>query len=193
MRTHFFAASLLAGFVFAPWGTTAALAQDHSSHGAPAAAMACCAAHDQVPATGAKPMACCDHHKPVADATPMPCCDRNDPKVASAGLGFPVKPEVQTLVVTFREPVRVTGAILMGRYVIQHDDARMARGEPCTYIFEAAERRMPLITFHCTHLERQPSETAIVVLRPGKDSGMKQLAEFQFAGDDASHGAPAIR
>lgn len=193
MRTHFFAASLLAGFVFAPWGMTAALAQDHSSHGAPAAAMACCAAHDQAPAAGAKPMACSDHHEPVADATPMACCDRIDPKVASAGLGFPVKPEVQTLVVTFREPVRVTGAILMGRYVIEHDDARMARGEPCTYIFEAAERRMPLITFHCTHLERQPSETAIVVLRPGKDSGMKRLAEFQFAGDDASHGAPAIR
>lgn len=193
MRTHLFAASLLAGFVFAPWATTVVLAQDHSSHGAPPAAMACCAAHDPAPGAGAMPMACCDHHKPVADATPMACCDRNDPKVASAGLGLPVKPEVQTLVVTFREPVRVTGAILMGRYVIQHDDARMARGEPCTYIFEAAERRMPLITFHCTHLERQPSETATVVLRPGKDNGMKQLAEFQFAGDDASHGAPAIR
>ena len=120
----------------------------------------------------------------------MDCCTGNDAGIASAALGLPATPEVRTLAVTFRDPVRVGDTILMGRYVIEHDDARMARGEPCTFIYEAGDRREPVVTFHCTHLERPAPTQATVVVRPGRDYPVKELSEFQFAGDETAHGVP---
>ncbi len=229
MRTHFFAASVLAAAIPSPWAASAALAQDHSNHGTPAATMACCADHNMAatPAPAAAPapakmaccddkakaavktMACCDDHagkaaadKPMAccgeagaPAAKMAagCCDGNDPLVAAAGLGLAGKPAVQTLAVNFKQPVRVGNTVLLGRYVFEHDDARMARGEPCTYIFAAADRREPVVTFHCTHLERAATDTATVVLTPADVNGIRYLSEFQYGGDAAAHGMPAVR
>lgn len=206
MRTNLFAASALILILLAPWAASPAAAQccddhqmpaataapmDHSQHGTAAAAMPCCADHAAQPAK-APAMACCDEKKAPAK-TAMACCDGNDAGVAVAALGLPVKPAVQTLAVTFVNPVRVGGAVLMGRYVIEHDDARMARGEPCTYIYNADDRRVPVVTFHCTHLERPAANEGTVVLRPGAQYPLQELREFQFAGDDAAHGVPAIR
>jgi hypothetical protein len=204
MRTHFFAASVLAAFVLSPWAATSTVAQDHTQHAAPAAkAMACCDSHtaaaqkpmaccDNHEAMAQKAMACCDDHKAPATAA-MACCGGNDAGIAMAALGFQEKPDVQTLAVTFRDPVKVGDVILMGNYVIEHDNARMARGEPCTYIYEAADQRLPVVVFHCTHLERPEPTSATVVLRPGNDYPIKELQEFQFLGETASHGVPSIR
>ena len=78
----------------------------------------------------------------------------------------------------------------MGAYLIEHDDARMARGEPCTYIYAADDRREPVATFHCEHLERPAGDTATLVLAPTINPAIKRLMEFQFGGDTASHGVP---
>lgn len=196
MRTHLFAASVLAAFLFSPWPAASAAAQDHSNHGASAATMACCAGHQTTaaPAPPAAPMACCAQQTGnAAPAMAMACCDGSDPVVAAAGLGLPEKPVVQTLTVNFMQPVRVGEAVLLGRYVIEHDDARMARGEPCTYIYAAADRREPVVTFHCTHLERKASEVSSVVVTPADVSGIRRLLEFQYGGDAAAHGMPAVR
>lgn len=195
MRMHVVAASLLAAAVLAPWAATAVLAQDHTNHATPAASMACCAGHKEMaaPAPAAKPMACCDNHaKQPAPQMAAACCDGNDPLVAAAGLGLAGKPVVQTLAVNFQQPVRVGRTVLLGRYVFEHDDARMARGEPCTYIFAAADRREPVVTFHCTHLDRDATDTATVVLSPADVNGIRHLSEFQFGGDAAAHGMPAV-
>jgi hypothetical protein len=191
MRTHFLAASVLAVFGLSPLTATAG-GQDHSNHGASAAKMACCAGHQMTAPAKAKGMACCDESK-AAPTTAMACCDGNDPLIASAVLGLAAKPVVQTLAVTFQQPVRVGHFILLGRHVIEHDDARMARGEPCTHIYAADDRRLPVVTFHCTHLERDASDVATVVLAPSEANGIKRLLEFQFVGDEAAHGVPAIR
>lgn len=175
MRKPFLAASVLAVLALVPGTAGIAAAQDHTQHNA-GATMACCATHEMAPAPAA--------------AKAMPCCDANDLTIAAAGLGLPEKPVVQRLAVTFREPVRVGGAVLFGRYVIEHDDARMARGEPCTYIFEAGDRRLPVVTFHCTHLERLETSTATVVLGGVNQSGVREFREFQYAGDVAAHGVP---
>lgn len=209
MRTNFFAASALATLLLAPWAASPAAAQccddhqmpaaaaapmDHSQHGAAAAAMPCCADHKIPAAAPAKAaMPCCDQAKPAPAKTAMACCDGSDVAIAAAGLGLAAKPVVQTMAVTFRNPVRVGTVVLMGNYVIEHDDARMARGEPCTYIYDAADRRQPVVTFHCTHLERPATGEATVVLRPGRQYPLQELKEFQFAGDEAGHGAPAVR
>jgi hypothetical protein len=128
----------------------------------------------------------------AAPAAAMPCCadhDHGRPAPAAAT----ASPAVQTAPVTFSDPVRVGDKILLGRYVIEHDDDRMARGEPCTYIYGADDRRLPVVAFHCTHLTRPVAAAPTVVLGRGAVYPIRELREFQFAGEAASHGVPAGR
>jgi len=193
----------------------AAAPVDHAHHGAHAAApapgapaMSCCAGHQAAAPTApaqAGAMACCGEKKMAAKpAGAMACCNHgaagqmaalpaDDPAVALAGLGLTLPPPVRYIDVTFRDPVRVGNAVLMGEYLIEHDDERMARGEPCTYIYDADDVRAPVVTFHCEHLERPVAPNASVVLVPGVNSSMKVMKEFQFGGETASHGVPAVR
>jgi hypothetical protein len=100
----------------------------------------------------------------------------------------------QTMTVWFHRPVKIGDRILLGQYVIEHDTVRMARGRPCTYIYAASDQRLPVVAFHCTHLQRQANQQSRVVLRPlGEANGMMAFAEFQFAGEDAGHGVPTGR
>jgi hypothetical protein len=91
--------------------------------------------------------------------------------------------------VTFREPVKVLGAMLMGEYVIEHDEIRMAAGGPCTAIYRPNDMTHPVLSFHCVHLTRPvPDVTRIVLTRQiGRPA---EMTEFQFAGASASHGVP---
>jgi hypothetical protein len=96
----------------------------------------------------------------------------------------------QTAVVWFHRPVRIGRTVLMGKYVIEHDTDRQARGEPCTHIYAADKPTVPVVTFHCTHLEDTASEHDTVVLQALPD-GMRTLLRFQFAGESGAHGFPA--
>jgi hypothetical protein len=70
----------------------------------------------------------------------------------------------------------------------------MARGAPCTYIYAADDRRLPVVAFHCKHVDRPRGERASVTVRPlGEANGMGALREFQFAGELGAHGLPASR
>lgn len=162
---------------------------------------------------------CCDQAmacaKPAAngcDEKPcdMPCCNGHaghavdpiepsavemllamDPHAiwAAAAEGAPVR---QTAIVWFHRPVWVGDSVLMGKYVIEHDTDRQARGEPCTHIYAAGDLTVPLATFHCTHLDRHVVEKDTVVLQSLAD-GTRKLQEFQFAGEPAAHGFPTDR
>ena len=99
---------------------------------------------------------------------------------------------VQTTVVTFRDPVRVGDRILLGRYVIEHDNHRMARGEPCTHIYDASDPRLPVVAFHCTHLTRPVRSADTVYLRRSGTYPLQELRDFQFAGESSSHGVPDV-
>jgi hypothetical protein len=174
MHATFLAAALLAGFLV----------------GAPAAAeAACCDQPQQKPccthqhATEAKP--CCTHQHPAEPET-IAFDWQNDPQLA------PAPPVRQLAEVWFHRPVLVGKAILQGRYVIEHDNERMARGEPCTHIYAFDDRSKPVAAFHCTHLERDRADQNLVVLVT-EANGMQRLVEFQFAGETASHGYPAAR
>lgn len=198
MRTLLFGATLVTAF-FLPVGQAAAQccgggaatpAMDHATHAAPAtpadpaAKAGCCASHAMtVPAAPSAPMACCDH----GGARALPA---DDSLVAMAGLGLVNPQPVKYIDAVFRDPVSVANTVLMGRYVIEHDDERMARGEPCTYIYEADDLRAPVVTFHCEHLERPAAGAATLVLGPSINPAIKILKEFQFSGETASHGVP---
>lgn len=140
---------------------------------------------------------CCHEHKGAQHAANCcntgDCCVMADPEITAVTVPAFFPPGVvQKADIVFRDPVQVRDRILMGRYVIEHDEGRMARGEPCTHIYHADRPGDLVVAFHCTHLERPVTWQNTVVLAPGPLS-IKTLSEFQFAGDTASHGVPAIR
>ena len=164
------------------------------------AAKACCS--DSTPCE----MPCCKDDTcdmPCCKSKPaqMSCCKDNPPVdnaidvllLVSGGVDWSlpsIKTGRQTVAVWFRRPVLVGHSVLMGKYVIEHDTARMARGEPCTHIYAADDQTKPVVAFHCTHLQADRSDRDRVMLQSIGD-GMKRLLSFQFAGDDAAHGYPS--
>jgi hypothetical protein len=129
-------------------------------------------------------MACCG--KPGA-AAPLPATGHQHESSA-------IRPSRQRMIANFVNPVRVGDRILMGKYVIEHDAERMARGLPCTHIYEFG-KSVPVVGFHCVHLDRPYSDRATVTLRRTGDrtSGVRELTEFQLSGEAAGHGVPAFR
>ena len=100
----------------------------------------------------------------------------------------------KVMTVWFDKPTKVGDRILMGRYLIEHDNARMARGRPCTYLYSAADPRLPVVTFRCLHLTRAASTRPVVILRSVPTAiGMRELVGFQFAGEVGAHGVPTVR
>ena len=143
---------------------------------------------------------CCDQSKPAMHdmkagcCADMPCCTDKiaaEPSAIEMLMTMaPAPPVHQKTEVWFKRPVRVGGAILQGRYVIEHDNDRMARGEPCTHIYAYNDQTKPVVTFHCTHLERDRTGTNTVALYSIGDGTWQRLSEFQFAGETAAHGVP---
>ena len=152
---------------------------------APAAA-ACCDQHTHAQqACCDKP--CCKEHQPAAGPSIVEMMLSSDPQLN------PAPPVRQTAEVWFKRPVMVGGSILLGRYVIEHDNDRMARGEPCTHIYAYDNRTKPVAAFHCVHLERDRADQNLVVLYTTSDGVTQRLTEFQFAGETAAHGYPTVR
>ena len=141
---------------------------------------------------------CCDHEKSACcQQHSQPCCKEQGDQAAMSVL-LPTldneAPARETLVVWFQRPVKVTDRILFGKYVIEHDNDRQARGEPCTHIYAANNTIIPVVAFHCTHLKRARAESPTVFLRSlGEVNGMQALVSFQFSGESAAHGVPASR
>ena len=147
-------------------------------------------------------MTCCTDHE-----CGMPCCKDHDVQVndnaidvligmdqnAVFALNDAGAPAVQTAVVWFDRATWMGDRVLMGKYVIEHDTDRMARGEPCTHIYAAGDRnQLPVVTFQCTHLEGERADRDTVVVRSQPD-GTRKLLSFQFEGELAGHGVPAVR
>jgi hypothetical protein len=100
----------------------------------------------------------------------------------------------RVMTVWFYKPVKVGDRVLIGQYIIEHDDARMARGRPCTHIYAADDPRLPFVVFRCHHLTRPPANAPTVVVHSlGEANGMAELLAFQFAGETVAHGVPIIR
>ena len=153
---------------------------------------------------------CCQEMKADQACCNMPCCKDHKVPVVEASADMltdpfflalqtepPVPPAViapvrQATVVWFHQPVRIGNNLLQGRYVIEHDNDRMAAGVPCTYIYAWEDQKVPVVAFHCVHLDRPGVEKTTVVLATGSD-GFKRLVEFQFPGDSGGHGTPTVR
>jgi hypothetical protein len=124
-------------------------------------------------------------------ACAMACCKDEGEAAAAAALLPATTPVRQVAVVWFKNPVLVGDSILMGKYIIEHDNDRMAKGLPCTHIYAADKPQVPVVKFHCVHLDSERTDKDVVTLYPtGDPSLLKKFVSFQFAGETGAHGYP---
>jgi hypothetical protein len=111
--------------------------------------------------------------------------------VASTGAHMSTR---QWAIVSFREPVLIRGSVLMGRYLVVHDDERMAKGEPCTsiYVFDKETGPKSLeVEFMCVPKQKALTDKTTFQVRRHPGIEIPQVIEYQFAGDEEAHGVPA--
>jgi uncharacterized cupredoxin-like copper-binding protein len=94
-------------------------------------------------------------------------------------------------VMKFTQPVTLMGKTLNGEYLFVHDDAAMARGEACTFVYKGVVENPDklVVSFHCTPAER--AKAASFTVRTALISpGQVEVREFQFAGSTETHLVP---
>jgi hypothetical protein len=100
----------------------------------------------------------------------------------------------QTATVYLTEPTMIGTTLVHGPVVFTHDDAKMARGEPCTtvYIEPGNGAADEVASFHCIPIPRKVVDVFTITTRPNKALGYGcVLTEYQFAGDSEGHGVPS--
>src|SRR5579859_5165337 len=102
-------------------------------------------------------------------------------------------PSQQSAIVRFERPTWVASQMLIGTYVIVHDEDKMTRGEPCTALYLVGPRTRPLeevVSFHCMPRERTVVPSFSITVSSDPELGIDTLTEYQFAGDSEGHGVP---
>ena len=102
-------------------------------------------------------------------------------------------PALKWAAVNLKDTTLIAGAFVSGPVVFVHDDAKMARGEPCTSVHRFEPDRGPgeqIVAFHCKpRWTTAPGKfTTATTSRP---DGPPIMREYQFAGDEEAHGIPA--
>jgi len=90
--------------------------------------------------------------------------------------------------IEFPQAVKLVNVVLKGEYLVIHDDARMAKGEDCTYVYDAKGKL--IVSFHCTPIERRKADQFRVVTRRLEATGLPEVIEIQFAGSTEAHQVP---
>src|SRR5262249_32724746 len=121
------------------------------------------------------------------------CCVEDHACCSGATSGCCAKAgDKQSSIVNFLDTVIVHKRYVAGPVLIVHDDAKMARGEPCTtfYRFDPAEGpKEELVSFHCQ--PRRGDKVAKTTFTIVTDEpGVRRLVEYQLAGDTEAHGIP---
>jgi hypothetical protein len=113
--------------------------------------------------------------------------------LAASTLGaVPVR---RSAVVRFLNPTLIAGSFVIGTVVIEHDDAKMASGEPCTTVYRFKSNNEfgePLVSFMCVPLARPVATKFEAKLVQGV-SWPDRLVEDQIAGEHEGHGVPASK
>jgi hypothetical protein len=113
--------------------------------------------------------------------------------IAFAPDGKAVSGKKQTGVVEFSSRVKLRDIYLSGKYLFVHDDERMARGEPCTEVYEYKDNRKGalVIEFHCKPVERTRSDKFFVrSVMLGPPHNLPEIREYQFGGSAEGHQVP---
>ena len=100
--------------------------------------------------------------------------------------------KTQSAIANFTDPVLVARTLVSGPVLIVHDDEKMARGEACTTFYRFDKKEGPkeaLVSFHCKP-RRASRVDATTFTTAATEIGVKQLVEYQIAGDSEAHGVP---
>ena len=84
------------------------------------------------------------------------------------------------------------GVVLKGEYLFVHDDAAMARGEACTFVYKgnAPVASKLVVSFHCVPAERTKARHFYRAHSP-RFQASRKLTEYQFSGETEAHTVPA--
>jgi hypothetical protein len=107
-----------------------------------------------------------------------------------ASPGYDNGSDRERAVVEFRDSVKFHDVVLRGRYLLVHDETKMAQGQPCFYIYtEKRGEALKLVTsFHCKSVIREPAdEFRIVIARSRTPFELPEVQEVQFAGFVKAH------
>lgn len=103
-------------------------------------------------------------------------------------------PTRQSAIVYLAEPTLIGSTIVEGPVLFTHNDAKMARGEPCTTVYLLEPATGPaeeVYSFHCIPTARKVAHKFTITTRPNETLGFGcVLTEYQFAGDSEGHGVP---
>lgn len=101
-------------------------------------------------------------------------------------------PTRRSAVVRFLRPTIVAGTFVMGTVVIEHDDEKMAKGEPCTTVYHYKSKNeigQPIVSFMCMPQDR-PLATKFEATIYRSVTWPDRLLEYQIAGEREGHGVP---
>lgn len=110
----------------------------------------------------------------------------------SAASGNSTVQNERWVLVNFDQPTLVGNTILLGPYLIVHDDGEMHNGHPCTSIYAFDPKKGPqekVMTFVCIP-HQYTTANKLVLTVASVSASIKELKEFQFAGDTEVHGVP---
>ena len=101
-------------------------------------------------------------------------------------------PALKWAIVNLKDTTVIAGAFVSGPVVFVHDDAKMARGGPCTSVHQFDAKKgigEEIVAFHCKpRWTKAPARfTQATTTRP---DGPRVMTEYQFAGDEEAHGVP---
>ncbi len=101
-------------------------------------------------------------------------------------------PTLKWAAINFTETTTIAGAFVSGPVVFVHDDAKMAKGQPCTSVHRFVDGKgvgEEIVAFHCKpRWTKAPARFTKATDR--KADGPPILTEYQFAGDEEAHGVP---
>lgn len=123
---------------------------------------------------------CCVEDQACCEAAASSCCEQVTSTFAK-----------QWSTLKLAQPMLVNRALISGTVLIVHDDAKMARGEPCTTFYQFDPRfgrQQELVSFHCK--PRRADKVSTTTLTTSDEPGVRRLLEYQLAGDSEAHGVP---
>jgi hypothetical protein len=101
----------------------------------------------------------------------------------------PESNKTERATIEFTQTVKLLDVFLKGEYLIVHDEDKMAKGENCTYVYDAKGKLV--VSFHCTPVERPKADRfRVVTARSVMSNGPAEIKEIQFAGSTEAHLVP---
>ena len=98
----------------------------------------------------------------------------------------------EVVVVELTDKIKIQDQILQGSYIFEHDESRMAKGEPCMFIYTNNKGKIgdKVTAFHCTPVQRTLVKNVVISVAMTSEPDVWKLKEIQFPGTTKGHLVP---